>query len=447
MGKSRRSKVDHHSKKDIQNILELTHKAWLSWRERPIAERAALVGKVGEVMLARKTELAEMCTREMGKVLRESVAEVEKCALACKYYSENAEKFLASEAIKTEGQESFVVYNPLGVVLAVMPWNFPYWQVIRFAAPALCAGNGAVLKHSSNTFGCAKLLESVFKEAGLPENIFRALIIGSEEVAAVIEHKLVKAVTLTGSTAAGRKVAAKAGECLKKTVLELGGSDPYIILEDADIAAAAKVLVQGRMLNAGQSCISPKRFIAVKSVYGEFRDKVLSEMKNVTFGDPMNADSGIGPMSREDLRDELHEQVMKSVSQGARLLLGGKIPDIKGAYYPPTVLADVRPGMVAFDQELFGPVVCIIEADDEAHAITLANQSEYGLGAGVFTKDIARAKRIALSGIESGGVFVNDFLKSDPRLPFGGIKDSGYGRELSRLGIHEFVNAKTIFIK
>lgn len=432
---------------EISSIIDSVHKSFESWRETPVPDRCRFIGKVGEQLLAQKLELARICTEEMGKPLRESIAEVEKCALGCKYYSENGESFLKNEIIKTEGQESFLSYRPLGVVLAVMPWNFPFWQVIRFAAPALCAGNGAILKHASQVPKCALALEKIFQDAGLPKNIFRALLISSDEVSFVIENPLIRAVTLTGSTAAGRKVAMKAGECLKKTVLELGGSDAYLILADADLDHAAKTLVQGRMLNAGQSCISPKRLIAVKEVYQSFKQKVYAEIKNYSYGDPMNEGSHIGPMSRIELRDELHQQVLRTIHSGAELMYGGGIPSEKGAFYPPTLLTNVKPGMAAFDEELFGPVVCLIEAENEKHAIELANKSEFGLGGGIFSRDIQNARRIAEEHFESGGVFINDFLKSDPRLPFGGIKDSGYGRELSALGIREFVNAKTIFIK
>lgn len=427
-----------HSQSEVEAIIEQTHEAYLKWQKIKISERAQQIARVGEVLLKNKQQLAHICSQEMGKLMSEAVAEVEKCALACSYYAENAQKFLQDEQIMTEAQESFVTYKPLGVVLAVMPWNFPYWQVIRFAAPALCAGNAAVLKHASNVAGCALALESVFKEAGLPDNLFRTLLISSKQVDAVIEHKHIKAVTITGSTKAGKAVAKKAGEVLKKVVLELGGSDPYLILKDADLNLAAKVLVKGRLLNAGQSCISPKRLIVDKSVYTEFCELVEAELKNAP---------QIAPMARADLRLELQEQIDKSIRQGASCRLGGEIPEGKGAFYPVTLLKDVKPGMSAFDEELFGPVVCLIPAENEAEMISFANMSEYGLGGGIFSQNIEHARKIAVDDLETGGVFINDFLKSDPRLPFGGIKESGYGRELSHLGIKEFVNAKTIFIK
>ncbi len=428
----------NHQGPMVQMILEEAHKAQLDWKTVKISERSKLIGNLGQVLLKNKEKLAHLCSEEMGKLISEAEAEVEKCALACSYYAENAEKFLQDEIIKTEGQESFVSFRPLGVILAVMPWNFPYWQVIRFAAPALCAGNGVVLKHASNVPGCAMALEEMMIEAGIPKNLFRTLLINSKEVNSVIENEIIQAVTLTGSTAAGVSVARKAGEVLKKVVLELGGSDPYLILKDADLKEAAKVLVKGRMLNAGQSCISPKRLIVDKSVYAEFCELVKNEMEKL---------SSLAPLARKDLRDELHQQIKDEREQGARCLLGGEIPTGKGAFYPPTLLVDVGPGMVAFDEELFGPVVCLIPADDESGMIALANKSPYGLGGGIFSQDIKRARHIAIHQLEAGGVFINDFLKSDPRLPFGGIKQSGYGRELSELGIKEFVNAKTIFIK
>ncbi len=436
-----------HTPADAKNIIDSSFEAFNIWKNTSIKERAQMIGRVGEVLLKRKKDLGFTCTEEMGKPLKESIAEVEKCATVCKYYEENAAEFLKNEPIKTEGQESYVVKRPLGPVLAVMPWNFPYWQVMRFAAPALCAGNTGLLKHSSNVPGCALHLENVFKEAGLPENVFRTLLINSSEVEAVIRNPKVAAVTLTGSTAAGRKVAAVAGECLKKVVLELGGSDPYIICEDADLEMAAATLVKGRMLNAGQSCISPKRLIIVKSVYEKFKSLVVEEMKKISFGDPLNESTSIGPMARFELRDELDKQVQKSVQAGAELLMGGKIPALTGAFYPPTILAQVKPGMAAFDEELFGPVVVLISAQDENNAVMLANMSPFGLGGGIFTRDMNKARELAEKGLDTGGVFINDFLRSDPRLPFGGIKESGHGRELSRLGIHEFINQKTIFFK
>lgn len=421
----------------VDKIIEEVEVAQFQWQKTPINKRTESIRHLGEVLLKKKEQLAKICSDEMGKLLTEALSEVEKCAAACVYYADHAERFLADDIIKTEAHESFVTYRPLGIVLAVMPWNFPFWQVIRFATPALCAGNGCVLKHASNVSGCSLALEEVMLEAGLPKNLFRSLIIPSHEVDRVIANKKVQAVTLTGSTQAGKAVAKSAGENLKKVVLELGGSDAYLVLKDADLNHAAKTLVKGRLINAGQSCISPKRLIVDGSVYPEFIKLIENEIKIAP---------KIAPLARKDLRDELQEQINKSVAQGARCLIGGKIPQGAGAHYPATLLIDLRPGMVAFDEEMFGPVVCLIPARDEAEAIQLANMSDYGLGGGVFSGDLVRAKKIATEELDSGGVFINDFLKSDPRLPFGGIKDSGHGRELSYIGIKEFVNAKTISV-
>jgi succinate-semialdehyde dehydrogenase/glutarate-semialdehyde dehydrogenase len=374
------------------------------------------------------------------------MAEIEKCAGGCDFFADNAERFLARENIETEASRSFVTFNPLGVVLAVMPWNFPFWQVFRFAAPGLMAGNAGVLKHASNVPGCALAIEAVFREAGFPEHLFRTLMISSRAVGSVIEHPLVRAATLTGSSAAGRDVAAKAGAVLKKTVLELGGSDPYLVLEDADLDRAADVSVRARLVNTGQSCIAGKRFIVVEKVRAEYERLFVERMSRVKMGDPLEDASEMGPLARHDLRDALHRQVEQSVAKGARILLGGKIPDGPGAYYPATVLTGVRKGMPAFDEELFGPVAAIVSVKDEEAAIAAANDSPYGLGGGVITRDVARGTEIAANRIESGSVFVNEPVRSDSRLPFGGVKESGYGRELSHYGIKEFVNIKTVYV-
>jgi succinate-semialdehyde dehydrogenase/glutarate-semialdehyde dehydrogenase len=382
----------------------------------------------------------------MGKPVRDGVAEAQKCATACEHYAEHAERLLAREPVATEAHKSFVTFNPLGVVLAVMPWNFPFWQVFRFAAPGLMAGNAAVLKHASNVPGCAMAIESLFTEAGFPPNLFRTLMIGSKQVESVVAHPLVRAATLTGSAAAGRAIARKAGELLKKTVLELGGSDPYLVLDDADPDAAAEICTRGRLVNSGQSCIAAKRFIVVGSVRERFERSFVERMAAKRMGDPLREDVDIGPQARKDLRDALHGQVQRSIAKGARCLLGGSVPDGPGAFYPPTVLTDVGKGMPAFDEELFGPVAAIIAARDERHAIDLANDSSFGLGGAVITRDRVRGERIAADEMESGCVFVNDNVKSDVRLPFGGVKESGYGRELSGYGIREFVNIKTVWV-
>jgi len=431
----------------VRISIEESHQAHLSWRRTTFPERAALMRKAAQVLREHVENYARLMAIEMGKPIRDGRTETEKCAWVCDYYADNAAKFLAREMIETDASRSFVSYQPIGVVLAVMPWNFPFWQVFRFAAPALMAGNGGVLKHASNVPGCALAIEDVFRKAGFPEHIFRTLLVGSRQVDAIIENPLVKAVTLTGSTPAGKAVAKKAGDMLKKTVLELGGSDPYVVLGDADVPAAAATCVTSRLINSGQSCIAAKRFVVVESVRKQFEDLYVQYMTSKKMGDPLREDTEVGPQARQDLRDDLHRQVVESIKQGAKCLLGGEIPTSKGAYYPPTVLTDVKKGMPAYEEELFGPVAAIIPARDEADAIRIANDSVFGLGAAVFTHDSSKGERIAEFEIEAGCCFVNSLVKSDPRLPFGGIKESGYGRELSHFGIREFVNIKTVYVK
>ena len=430
----------------VRRILEDAHAAFLAWRGASFSERARPMRRAAEILRDEAGQFARLMAREMGKPVREGVAEAKKCATACDFYAENAERFLAREEIETEARSSFVAFNPLGVVLAVMPWNFPFWQVFRFAAPGLMAGNAAVLKHASNVPGCALAIEDVLRRAGFPENLFRTLLVGSSRVEKILESSLIRAATLTGSGPAGRAVARKAGELLKKTVLELGGSDPYLILEDADLEAAAAICARGRLINSGQSCIAAKRFLAVEKIRPRFEELFVEKMRAAKMGDPLREDTEVGPQARHELRDDLHRQVEKSVARGARCLLGGKVPDDPGAYYPPTVLTDVRKGMPAYDEELFGPVAAVIPVRDEEEAIQAANDSVFGLGGAVITRDLSRGERIAAERIESGCVFVNDAVRSDPRLPFGGIKESGYGRELSAYGIKEFVNIKTVYV-
>jgi succinate-semialdehyde dehydrogenase/glutarate-semialdehyde dehydrogenase len=427
-------------------IIGDVHAAFLHWRRVTIAERAGPMHKAAEILRAEAGAFAGLMAREMGKPVREGVAEAQKCALVCDFYAENAARFLAREPIATEARASFVTFVPLGVVLAIMPWNFPFWQVFRFAAPGLMAGNAAVLKHASNVPGCALAIEDIFRRAGFPANLFRTLLIGSRQVDAVLENPLVRAATLTGSGAAGRAVAAKAGALLKKTVLELGGSDPYLVLADADADLAANVCTRGRLINSGQSCIAAKRFIVVEGMRAPFEERFVKRMAAAKMGDPLRDDTEIGPQARHDLRDTLHRQVEESLAKGARCLLGGKIPEGNGAYYPPTVLTDVTRGMPAYEEELFGPVAAIIPVKNEDEAIATANDSVFGLGGAVITRDLARGERIAAELVDSGCVFVNDNVKSDPRLPFGGIKESGYGRELSAYGIKEFVNIKSVSV-
>ncbi|HOJ07679.1 MAG: NAD-dependent succinate-semialdehyde dehydrogenase [Ignavibacteriota bacterium] len=438
---------DEMTTEQSSKIISLAHQTFLKWKETSFTHRAGLMKKAAEILRQNSEEYSVLMTMEMGKPLAQSRAEVEKCAWVCDYYSENAEKFLADEIIKTEASKSFVTYQPLGVILAVMPWNFPFWQVFRFAAPNLMAGNTGVLKHASNVSGCALAIEDIFRKAGFPENLFRTLLVSSKNVKPIIENENIKAVTLTGSVPAGKSVASLAGSRIKKTVLELGGSDPYIVLEDADLEKAALSCVNSRLINAGQSCIAAKRFIIVEKVYDEFEKYYLKFMSEKKMGDPSDEKNHLGPQASIKLRNELHNQVLRSVELGAEIILGGKIPSIDGAYYPPTILKNVKPGMPAFDEELFGPVAALIKAKDEDEAIELANNSIFGLGAAVFTKDNRRGELIAKERLNAGCCFVNDFVKSDPRLPFGGIKESGYGRELSPFGIKEFVNIKTVFIK
>ena len=428
----------------VRAIIASAHQAYLEWRSTSFTQRSTLMRRAAEVLRRNAREYARLMA--MGKPVRDGIAEIQKCAGGCDYYAENAERLLAPEPVVTEARKSYVAFNPLGVVLAVMPWNFPFWQVFRFAAPGLMAGNAAVLKHASNVPGCALAIEQVFRKAGFPEHLFRTLLIGSKQVDAVIEHPLVRAVTLTGSGPAGRAVASKAGAMLKKTVLELGGSDPYLVLEDADLAQAAAISARGRLLNMGQSCIAAKRFIVVEKVRSRFEELFVERMRAAKFGDPMNEQTELGPLARHDLRDALHDQVQRSVTMGARCLLGGKIPDGRGAYYPPTVLTDVRKGVPAYEEELFGPVASVIPVKDEEAAIAVANDSVFGLGGAIFTSDLERGERIARDRIESGSVFVNEVVRSDVRLPFGGVKESGYGRELSNYGIKEFVNIKSVYV-
>jgi len=422
------------------------HETWQTWRKTTLATRATHMKKAAGILRERKQELAKLMAAEMGKPLKQGVAEAEKCAWVCDYYADNAEAHLGLDVIKTDASKSYVAFEPLGVVLAIMPWNFPLWQVYRFAVPALMAGNAGVLKHASNVPGCALAIEEVFVQAGFPAGVFRTLLIGNKQVKPVIEDPLVRAVTLTGSTPAGKAVAAQAGAVLKKTVLELGGSDPYIVLEDADLDLAVQTCVNSRLINSGQSCIAAKRFVVVEPLLEAFTTRFVALMKAKRTGDPLDEATDVGPQARHDLRDGLHKQVLASIQRGATLLLGGEVPPGDGAFYPPTVLADVRPGMPAYDEELFGPVAAIIKAKDEADAVRIANDTIFGLGGAVFTKDTARGERVARA-LEAGATFVNSAVASDPRLPFGGIKESGYGRELGGYGIREFVNIKTVVVK
>ncbi|QRM29807.1 NAD-dependent succinate-semialdehyde dehydrogenase [Microvirga sp. VF16] len=436
-----------HTQDEALAIAQQTRQAFEEWRRTSFSHRAGLMKTAAAVLRRRQTELAGIMTDEMGKTRKEGLAEIEKCAFNCDHFAENAERYLAREPVDLGGPRAFVTFNPLGVVLAVMPWNFPFWQVFRFAAPTLMAGNAGVLKHASNVPGCALAIESVFQEAGFPKHLFRTLLIPSRDVRAVIEAPSIAAVTLTGSVTAGRQVAGAAGAVLKKSVLELGGSDAYLVLDDANIEKAARVCAAARMVNGGQSCIAGKRFIVQKSVREAFERAFVEAMRAYPMGDPRDEATKLGPMQSIKARDEIHDQVRRSLEKGARLLLGGEVPGRPGAWYPATVLTDVRPGMPAYDEEVFGPVAAIIEAADEAEAIGIANASPFGLGSGVLTENLERGERIAAEELEAGMSFVNANVRSDPRMPFGGVKESGYGRECARFGIREFTNIKSVLVE
>jgi succinate-semialdehyde dehydrogenase/glutarate-semialdehyde dehydrogenase len=432
---------------EIERAIQNSHRAFLQWRNSGFDQRSALMNRAAALLRRNRDGYARLMAEEMGKPLAQGRAEAEKCAWVCEYYAEHAARMLTDEPIATDASKSFVAFNPLGILLAIMPWNFPFWQVFRCAAPAIMAGNVVVLKHASNVPGCALAIEELFREAGFAEGVFSTLLVDSVNIADLIERELVRAVTVTGSVPAGQAIAARAGALLKKTVLELGGSDPYLILEDADVELAAETCVASRLINAGQSCIAAKRFIVVEPVRHEFEQRFIEKMRAHKTGDALDKDTQVGPLARRDLRDSLHELVRRSVEQGATLALGGVVPEGPGAYYPPTVLLNVRRGMAVCEQETFGPVAAVIGAANEDQAIEIANDSVFGLGAAVFTRDLQRGERIAAQRLEAGSCFVNAFVKSDPRLPFGGIKQSGYGRELSVFGIREFVNIKTVYVK
>jgi succinate-semialdehyde dehydrogenase/glutarate-semialdehyde dehydrogenase len=432
---------------ELMHILGASQKAFPAWKQTGFVQRAEHMQRAAHLLRERSAEYARLMAEEMGKPVRAGKSEAEKCAWVCEYYAKHAASFLQDEVISTDASRSFVTFQPLGTILAVMPWNFPFWQVFRFAAPTLMAGNVGVLKHASNVPGCAVAIEKVFRDAGFPPDVFRTLLIRSDRVGEVIDHPGISAVTLTGSTPAGRTVAARAGAALKKSVLELGGSDPYIILEDAHLDDAVQACVSSRLINSGQSCIAAKRFIVVQNVMEKFVRQFVETMSAAVVGDPLDPRTTVGPQARHDLRDDLHRQVTESIRQGARCILGGEIPEGPGAFYPPTVLTGVKKGMPAYDEELFGPVASIIRAVDEHEAIALANDSAFGLGAAVFTRDTRKGESLAATAIEAGNCFVNAFVKSDPRLPFGGVKGSGYGRELGPYGIKEFVNIKTVYLQ
>ena len=435
-----------YSPTEVARIVEQVQDAWPVWRRTSIEDRSERMRALADELRRDQQRLACLMAEEMGKPLAEGRAEIEKCAWVCEHYADHASAYLAPQEVVSDAGRSQVAFRPLGAILAVMPWNFPFWQVFRFAAPALMAGNVGLLKHASNVPRCALAIEKLFERAGFPAQVFRTLLIGSGQVDVVIAHPAVRAVTLTGSDLAGRKVAATAGAMLKKSVLELGGSDPFIVLPDADLAEAAAQGTRSRCLNSGQSCIAAKRFIVFDEIYDKFLSLLKQAMAALEIGDPLLETTQVGPMARGDLRDDLHAQVQASLAAGADLVLGGKPLPRAGYYYPPTILANVAPGMPAYDQELFGPVAAVIRVSSEAQALAVANDTPFGLGASVWSEDSCRAEALAAE-IEAGAVFVNGMVKSDPRLPFGGIKESGYGRELADYGIREFVNIQTVWVR
>ena len=433
------------SPSEVEAVLDRGSTAFVTHRDTPFDRRAGWLREAARILRARKSRFARTMALEMGKPLAQGESEAEKCAWACEHYAEHGEGYLAEEPRKTDARRAYVRFQPLGVVLAVMPWNFPFWQVFRFAAPALMAGNAAVLKHASNVPRCALEIEEVFRDAGVPEGLFRTVLLSSRGVPPLIADPRVRAVTLTGSAVAGAEVAAAAGRALKKTVLELGGSDPFVVLEDADLAKAARTAADARLVNSGQSCIAAKRFVVVQSVAEAFLERFVAEMAARRVGDPLAPGTQVGPQARRDLRDALHDQVLRSQALGARVVLGGTVPEGPGAFYPPTVIVGGGRGVPTFDEETFGPVAAVVRAKDEDDAIRLANDTDFGLAASLWTRDLDRAARL-VPRIEAGCVFVNDMVKSDPRIPFGGVKRSGYGRELSEYGIREFVNVQSVVI-
>jgi succinate-semialdehyde dehydrogenase/glutarate-semialdehyde dehydrogenase len=428
---------------EVEDKLAVAHRTAPSWRAAPMAERTSVLHRAAELLEERKQEYGELMTLEMGKPIKAAVEEAAKCAVGCRFYADNAPRFLADEPANVAGEDSYVAFEPVGVILAVMPWNFPFWQVIRFAAPAIAAGNVGLLKHASNVPQCALALEQLFNEAGAPGGVFQTLLIGSAAVSAIVADDRVAAATLTGSEGAGTSVAEVAGKHVKKTVLELGGSDPYIVMPSADLDAAVATAVTARTINNGQSCIAAKRFIVADPIADEFTKRFVERMRALVVGDPMDERTNIGPLATAQIRDDLEDQVDRSITGGARLLLGGKRRDGRGYFYEPTVLADVGPDSPAFREETFGPLAAIIRARDIDDAIGLANDSRFGLGAAAWTRDAQEVERFSRE-LAAGSVFINSMVASDPRFPFGGVKKSGYGRELSGFGIREFVNVKTV---
>lgn len=426
--------------------IEKSRNAFFKWKNLSLAKRTSLIKKVARVLRHNKKQLAIKITNEMGKTINSSILEIEKCAALCDYYSVNAKKFLADETVKTENKKSYVTFEPLGVVFGIMPWNYPFWQVFRFAVAALCAGNVVVVKHASNVLGSALEIEKVFRKTGFPESVLKALPIDSKTATKLINKKSIDAVSVTGSVETGKKIAEIAGRNLKKIVLELGGNDPFIVLKDADLKFTCETGVKARMNNTGQSCIAAKRFIVIKEISEKFEKTFIEYVKKLKVGNPLDKKNNIGPLAREDLVLNIERQVKDAVRKGAKILYGGRRPqELKGYYYMPTILSNVKKGMAVYDEETFGPIASIIVVKNEEEAIKIANSTKFGLGASIWTKNTKKAESLAKK-IEAGSVFINGLVKSDPRLPFGGIKNSGYGRELSEYGIKEFVNIKTIVI-
>ena len=431
----------------VESIIQNSHEAFLNWRLKSIEERAKLIKSIGEELQNYKSELAGLMTDEMGKLLTQSQQEVDLCTAICEYCAEHAAETLKNEERElSDGGKGIITYAPIGIIYGIQPWNYPSYQVIRYSIANLMAGNSVLLKHAGNVTGTAKLLESIFKAAGLPEGLFSVLVIDHDQSDNIIKHKLVRGVTLTGSPSAGKVIGKKAGEQLKKTVLELGSNDAYLVLHDADIEKAVEKSVKGRIYNNGETCIAAKRFIAVASVYDEFKQAFVKAMSDLNLGNPKNEDTDLGPMAREDLREKLHDQVTESVANGATILCGGEPDEGEGFYYPATVLEHVKPGQPAYDDELFGPVASLIKAKDDEDAMRIANDSRFGLGGGIFSKDVKRATQLAETYFDTGMVFINSFGLAEPNMPFGGVKDSGFGREHGGFGMKEFVNTKSIMI-
>lgn len=429
-----------------EEILLATHEAFLEWRKTDLDKRAEILREIARLLRERQEDFSSLITQEMGKPISQGGDEIALCAAICEYTADNAKEFLADEERPLQGGRALITYQPIGVILGIQPWNFPIYQVVRYSIANIMAGNSVLLKHAPNVWGCALEIEKLYRDAGLPEHVFSVLLIEAEQTPALIEHEYVRGVTLTGSPGAGRAVAAKASECLKKSVLELGSNDGFLVLDDADIEKAVGNCAQGRNYNNGQSCVASKRMLVVESVYEQFRDAFVEHMQQIQYGDPSDPETSIGPIAREDLRDKLHNQVTESIHKGATCTLGGDMPKGRGFFYPVTVLEDLEPGMPAYDEELFGPVASLIKVKDEAEAIRVANASRYGLGGGIFSKDEKHAIDIARNLLDTGMVNINGYRLAQPQLPFGGVKDSGYGREHGGFGIREFVNTKSLMI-